>query len=167
MGIEDQEIKAQADMMRDAVLSAAWVAQQAQIASQGRLDEANERHLQNTVAVTELCGRFAVWGTENNIPYNSPSPLAMGWLLGHRVGQPTYSGSMCGESFSGGSDTSLLVSRSGNIRELVIRNAWRGGKRRPKWHLFSREAQIGDFTMSSVQESIAAFSVKHGVEWPS
>jgi len=126
---------------------------------------AQEHLLEMQVRRTEnakLCARFAVWAANHDIPTNSPSPFARGWLLGHGDGPPSYSGSHQGESWSGNSSYALLVRSPNSVRELVFNDAKRGGR---KYHLFSRTAVLERYKLASVVQSIGEFSGKYGIPW--
>lgn len=168
-----------------------------------RHDEAEQRHRQSNIAaqermmqaraefarrkdekaaeVLEVCGRFAVWGAEHDIPYNSRSIFARGWMLGSRSGKPEaiYPGH---GSIGGGADFSkysILVKTDQSVRELLLYNA--AAKQRYDYFPMSllrftndellavpHTAQaegLGDYDMESIEQSIAEFSANSGVEW--
>lgn len=115
--------------------------------------------------VIELCGRFAVWAAKHDIPYNSVSPFAPGWMLGRGEGPPTYSVSHQGIHDTGGSNYSLLVNRRGNIRELRTSNVYNFFGPFSKHQWFSRRAQLLRYPMPTIIDSIAKFSAQHRVPW--
>lgn len=130
--------------------------------------------------VLEVCGRFAVWGAEHDIPYNSPSIFARGWMLGSRSGEPKaiYPGSF-GSGVTDFSKYSILVKIDQSVRELLLYNA--AAKQRYDYfpmsllrltndELFAiphgaQAEGLGDYDMESIEQSIAEFSANSGVEW--
>lgn len=113
----------------------------------------------------KLCGQFATWATEHDIPYNSPSPFARGWLLGKGDGPPSWSFSGYGVQDSGNSTYSLLIHSSKPMRELVVRSV-RRPRRGGKYHQrFSKPADIQRYSTESIETSIAEFSFKHHIPW--
>lgn len=150
-----------AELHQSALDKQAVEAQAAQRAvDQHRANLAEKEH--RKIEVSRLCGQFAVWAAENDVPYNSPTPFAPGWLLGIGEGPPSYSISHQGTQTSGNSRYSLLVKSSGSIRELIVYDV---GKHRRMYHLFSRSPQLERYSLSSIEESIARFSVAHGIDW--
>ncbi len=163
MDTSGDEIRRLAESMqiteRESAAQRAWTQGDVEHRIQEQWLEEERRRL-----IIPLCGKFVVWANNHDIPYDSPSYLAQGWLLGRREGPPSCSISHQGIQSSGSSEYSLLVKRSGNIRELVVDNVTKRGRR---YHLFHKPGapQYRRYTVASVQKSIAKFSVLHGVEW--
>ena len=121
----------------------------------------SENERRNSLNVTVLCGRFAIWAEVNSIPFNSPSPFARGWIVGERESEPSSSGSHQGESWESKSIASLLVKPSGRLGELIIKNVH---KTRPN-NLFSKKAEPEKYDLGSVISSIAKFSFENKIDW--
>lgn len=139
------------------------------------LEHARERN-EREDEVMELCSRFVVWAAEHDIPYNSPSMLARGWLLGRRtahahsrfrefVHENRFNGDF---AFQHGADPdprrSLLFNHSGLVGELAT-YADRMGTDSTARFRPPGPADPADYTLDSIGESIARFSARHDVEW--
>lgn len=114
--------------------------------------------------IPELCGKFAVWAASRGIPYNSPSILAPGWLLGQGEGPPTWSYSHQGIQDSGSSTYQILVRRGGHIGEFVTSNARKRGR---KYHLLPKlkPVKFERYPVETVIQSIAEFSAEYNQPW--
>lgn len=162
MSHSGENIRRNADLMRQEEhirrSRAALASQQADFT-----ELANLQHVENLkTEIPRLCACFAVWASSHDIPYNSPSPLAPGWLLGRGEGPPSYGVSHQGIQVSGSSSYSLLVRSTGIVKELVTHNVYR---RRFKHHFFARSAKLKRYSVASVENSIAEFSAKYNTPW--
>lgn len=132
-------------------------------------------------AVLELCSRFLVWATTNDIPYNSPSMMPgarRNWILGYRVGHPhnKISGFFYHSPFNAelisevghrpGPGMSLLMGRSGLVGELPTYIESTGSDSSARYRMRLRDPDLAAYDIGTIEDSIAKFSARHDVEWP-
>jgi hypothetical protein len=162
-----------------AVVNAELVAELAEARARVVREQAADRQAREA-EVLELCGRFLVWATENDIPYNSPSRMRGAkkcWVLGYRVGQPHnrfseffYHNPLNNDfvfevGHKPGPGMSLLMSRSGLAGELPTYIERTGSDSSARRRMRLHNPDLAAYDISTIEESIARFSARHDVEW--